>query len=64
MAETIGSVELDLQRRITPGMASVALLVVLTALPVLSADCGVLSDLEKIEVGTTRCWPTGWSCCR
>jgi hypothetical protein len=41
MAETIGSVELDSAgRRITPDGISVAQLVVLTALPVLSAACG------------------------
>jgi hypothetical protein len=40
MTETIGSMELELQRRVTPGGSSVALLIVLTALEVLLAACG------------------------
>jgi hypothetical protein len=40
MAETIGLMELDLQRRVTPDGSSVALLVVFTGLSVLSAACG------------------------
>ena len=40
MTGTFGSMELELQRRVTPDGSSVALLVVLTALAVLSAACG------------------------
>jgi hypothetical protein len=56
MTETIGLVELDLQRRVTPDAdgISVALLVVLTALPVCLAACYVVSDVRKVGVGTTR----------
>jgi hypothetical protein len=52
MAETIGSVELDLQRRVTPD--GIMLLYSLCLLHCRYFRQLVVSDVKKVEVGTTR----------